>query len=421
MTEVLPFRGVLYNRERFSGDEVVSPPYDIITPEMKDLLYSKSPYNFVRIDFGKDLPGDNDEENRYSRSLSFFQEWLEEGVLLQSEKPCFYLGEVRYTLRGQEKVMRGLFGRVRITDLCEGVYPHEETHSKPKADRLNLMRACNANLSPIFSVYNAPEVKSRELFERISTRSPYLEAHDPDGALHRLWVINDQKDIDYLREKLSDIAIYIADGHHRYETALDFRNEMMRKNPSHTGEEPYNFVLMYLVNIHDGGLSILPTHRLLRCLSLQGPDPEETILDRIKHHFEIRRVEDPSGIIEEIEAEEHAMGLYLNGLEHGFVLRHNGADLPDIPAPLRSLDVTVLHELIIGELFPSSELAFEMDPELTLRKVKGGEYQAAFFLRPTSLEEVERVSLECLRMPPKSTYFYPKVLTGLVVNRLDIE
>jgi uncharacterized protein (DUF1015 family) len=178
---------------------------------------------------------------------------------------------------------------------------------------------------------------------------------------------------------------------------------------------------MYLVNIHDGGLSILPTHRLLRCLSLQGPDPEETILDPIKHHFEIRRVEDPSGIIDEIERQEHAMGLYLNGLNHGFILIHNGADLPDIPPPLRNLDVTVLHELIIGELFPSSELAFEMDPELTLRKVKSGEYQAAFFLRPTSVEEVERVSLECLRMPPKSTYFYPKVLTGLVINRLDIE
>lgn len=419
MTEVLPFRGILYNRERFRGDEVVSPPYDIITEDMRERLYARSPYNFVRIDFGKDSPGDNDNENRYTRAASLFSRWRSDGILVRSQKPCYYLCEVRYSLRNEEHIMRGIFGAVRITELCKGVFPHEETHSKPKADRLNLMRSCHANLSPVFSIYNKPGCNTKDLFEKIAANTPYMEAKDPDGALHRLWVIDDDNDITYLRSQLSNVSIYIADGHHRYETAINYKKEMERKNPSHTGDEPYNFVMMYLVNLPDGGLSILPTHRLLRGISIEGKDPEKTILNPLQEHFDIYRIEDPHKIMEAINKEPHLIGLYIKGLPYAISLRHRGSGLEELPEPIRRLDVAVLHQLIIGEIFPSSELAFEMDPELTLKKVQDGEYEAAFFLRPTSLEEVERVSLECLRMPPKSTYFYPKVLTGLVINSFD--
>ncbi|VAX32324.1 hypothetical protein MNBD_NITROSPIRAE02-902, partial [hydrothermal vent metagenome] len=151
MTEILPFRGVIYDTRMVKGEDVVSPPYDVITPELKDALYSKSPYNIVKIDFGKDLPGDNDSENRYTRANKYLNDWLSKGVLKETENPSFYLYEVEYTVGNEKKVMRGLFGRVRITELCDGIYPHEATHSKPKADRLNLMHHCNANLSPIFS------------------------------------------------------------------------------------------------------------------------------------------------------------------------------------------------------------------------------------------------------------------------------
>ncbi|GBE01851.1 hypothetical protein BMS3Bbin06_00209 [bacterium BMS3Bbin06] len=421
MTEVVPFKGVVYNTEKIKGDDVVSPPYDIISPEVKDELYRKSPYNFVRVDFGKTYDTDSDQENRYTRARRFLTEWLREGILIQAERPLFYVCKVSYTIENRQEVMRGIFGRVYITDLCKGVYPHEATHSKPKADRLSLIKHCNANLSPIFSIYNRRDCNLGGIFERTCSEKPYMEARDLNGARHRMWLLDDPDDISFIQEKLRGRPIYIADGHHRYETALDYRNEMMRKNPSHTGREPYNYVLMYLVNIADGGLTVLPTHRLVKRLSHKSGSVKDSIIKPLERYFILRRIEDVAGIVREIEGNQHTIGLALNGDKSGYVLRYTGDNLSGTPGVLRDLDVTVLHELILKRIFRVEEVAFEMDTETTLRRVRTGEFQAAFFLRPTSVSEVEKVSLTCLRMPPKSTYFYPKILTGMVINRLDIE
>lgn len=422
MTEILPFRGIIYETDMVSGDDVISPPYDIISPEMKDGLYSKSTYNIVRIDFGKDLPGDGENENRYTRASSYLKEWLAGGILKEADRPAFYLCEVSYGIEGEKRVMRGIFARVRITELCEGIYPHEATHSKPKADRLNLMRHCNANISPIFSIYNRPGHSYGEIFERTVRKEAYIKAYDLDRAMHRMWMIDDPADISVIQEQLRGVPIYIADGHHRYETALTYRNERRRSNPSHSGDEPYNFVLMYLVNMSDGGLTILPTHRLVKELPSipeKGGGRGLQILDPLKRYFEVRTVQDAGGIVTELRKHSHAIGLAVHGGKEGYILIFKGGDLSDLPGPLREIDVTVLHELILKRLYNIDTVSYEMNAGKTLERVNSGEYRAAFFLNPTRVEEVERVALACLRMPPKSTYFYPKILTGLVLNRLD--
>ncbi len=419
-TEVLPFRGILYNTEKVRGEDVLSPPYDVISPELKDRLYGKSPYNIVRIDFGKDSPGDGDSENRYTRARRHLEEWLSEGILKETEKPAFYLYEARYAVRGEERVMRGVFGRVRITELCKGVFPHEATHSKPKADRLTLMHHCNANTSPIFSIYNSPARGYLDIFERTLSTSPYISAHDLTGALHSMWIIDDPADVEAIEEELRGKRIYIADGHHRYETALAYLDEMRGRNPSHSGSEPYNFVMMYLVNIADGGLEILPTHRLVTTLEPRSRDfSGRGLLAPLERFFDITTVGAGVDIVSEIAGLDHGIGVALRGRDERFVLRLREADLSDVPEPLRDLDVTLLHELIFKKLYNVEGISYEMDPGACLDKVREGSCQAAFFLNPTRVEDVERVAGACLRMPPKSTYFFPKILTGFVINRLQ--
>ncbi len=418
MTEILPFRGIIYDTGRVDGEDVAAPPYDVITPEMKEELYAKSPYNIVRIDFGKDLPGDGESENRYTRAAGYLEEWLEAGILKETERPAFYLYEVTYRIGGEEKVMRGIFGRVRITELCDGVYPHEATHSKPKADRLNLMHHCRANLSPIFSIYSSPRRGYIGLFERYLSAPPYMAATDPSGAAHRMWIIDRPDDVRVIEEELRGSPIYIADGHHRYETALAYRKEMEAENPAHTGSEPYNYVLMYLVNIADDGLTVLPTHRLVRKLTGDGEGAAE-VLKPLEQYFEVRPVDAGREITAEIAGHEHALGVALRGEERHHILLYRGGDLADVPEPLRGLDVTLLHELIFRKLYNVQGVDYEMDPRVCLSRLKDGSHQAAFFLNPTRVEDVERVARACLRMPPKSTYFFPKILTGFVINRLQ--
>jgi|Deesub1362B_J571_1020462.scaffolds.fasta_scaffold00107_46 uncharacterized protein (DUF1015 family) len=416
MPEVLPFKGIIYSSEKVKGEEVVSPPYDIITPDMKEELYQRSPYNVVRIDFGKDYEGDNETNNRYTRAAEYLKKWLKEGVLLYTDEEAYYLYEVEYAVRGERRLMRGIFGRVRITELCEGVYPHEATHSKPKTDRLNILRYCKANLSPIFSIYNRPNTEMRDIFNKYVALSPYMEAFDSDGFKHRMWIIQDRSNVQRIREALRDITIYIADGHHRYETALQYMKERLSTNPSHSGQEPYNYVLMYLVNIADGGITILPTHRLVK--GLVGLETGK-LLHPLKKFFDIVTVDTKDAVVEIMKHHKGAIGLALREERKGFLLTYKGGDLSEIKEPLRGLEVTILHELIFKKVYNIKEIDFEMDPVVAIRRMEKEGYDGVFFLNPTRIKDVEEVALNCLRMPPKSTYFYPKILTGFVINPLE--
>ena len=263
MPSVSPFKGLIYNREKVSGNDVIAPPYDVISPECKDMLYNKSPYNIVRIDFGKEMPGDAEVDNKYTRAKALLQEWICEGILIRDAQPAFYACEIDYANMGQKKMLKGIFGLVKIVELGNGVYPHEMTRSKPKADRLNLMRHCMANVSPIYSIYNSPERVTSKVMDSIGD-APYLTAEDDEGAVHKLFKITDPAKTDLISKELSNKALFIADGHHRYEVALEFKHEMdLKTTRTDTEPRPWDYVLMFLANMSDEGITILPTHRIV--------------------------------------------------------------------------------------------------------------------------------------------------------------
>ncbi|BCB95166.1 hypothetical protein JZK55_00880 [Dissulfurispira thermophila] len=413
MAKIIPFRGILYNPAKVSGDEVIAPPYDVITPEYRDVLYNKSPYNIVRVDFGKELPNDTNGDNKYTRARGFFEHWIKQGILVQDANPMFYAYEIDYNLYGKNKTLRGLMSLVKIEELGKGVFPHEATHAKPKADRLNLMRACLANISPIYSLYNSPEKITSSILNNIKDK-PYISARDIDGAVHKLYKIQDKLQIDAIIKELSDKPIFIADGHHRYEVALEFFKEM--------GDGPWEYVLMFLANISDEGIAILPTHRLIK-----GITNANEILHKLQMDFEIETIKDN---IESEDPENQKIfwgaesgcrfGLYIGKERQWYILKYRGTDLKDIEPALKNLDVVVLHELILKRDLGITNVTYEMDVKEAIKRTDDGEFDAAFFLRPTSVDDVERVALSGLRMPPKSTYFYPKLLTGMVINKFIV-
>ena len=413
MAEVIPFKGLLYNVpqvSKVSGEDLLAPPYDIITPEYQTELHNKSPYNVVRIDFGKIYPDDNDSGNRYTRAKAFLDAWMAEQVLKESNSPCFYSYEISYTIDNEAKKLRGFLGLVKLEALGKGnIHPHEYTHSKPKKDRLDLMRMCKANISPIFSLYNSKGARTSAVLSDINCGTPYIEAADNNGSLHRLWEITEQGAIESIRQELAGKAVFIADGHHRYETALEYQKEMLTKEGRADGFRPYDYVLMFLANMADEGLTILPTHRLVKEIPADA-------LDLLSTDFDITEIRNNFDIAGAIEGKRDVYGLYIGG-QSWYRLSYRGEGFYGVPQALKDLDVTILHELIFKQLLDVDRVAYEMDVKKCLQEVKDGDFAAAFFLNPTQVYDVERVALASLRMPPKSTYFYPKLLTGMVINK----
>jgi uncharacterized protein (DUF1015 family) len=415
MAEVIPFKGSLFNIAKVSrklGEELLCPPYDIITPESQESFYRNSPYNIVRIDFGKELSDDNSNENRYTRARAYLNQWIHDDVLITNGSPYFYAYEMAYTLGERELSLKGFIGLVRLEELGKGtIYPHECTHDKPKKDRLELLKVCNANISPIFSLYNSPERKTSALLSEICRKKPYIAAPDMDNAVHRLWKISDANDIQVIQKELADKTVFIADGHHRYETALDYQRERNSRKDSEK-PMPHNYVMMFLANMSDEGLTILPTHRLARTI------PDNT-LDRLSAQFAVKKITGGLRIVDLLAEKVNSLGFYQGDADTWYLLEYSGQDLLEIPEALRNLDVTILHELVFKRLLQADDIGYEMDEKKTVRLVQDRHYSAAFFLNPTPVSEVEHVALASLRMPPKSTYFYPKLLTGMVLNIFD--
>ncbi|MBC8414169.1 DUF1015 domain-containing protein [bacterium] len=237
MAVINPFKGVLYDPQKVDPSKIMAPPYDVITPAFKNELYSRSPNNIVRVDFGKDSDDDNEDTNRYTRAANDISDWLTQGILTAEKDPCYYLYEIRYELEGQTLRTRGFLGAVKLEEISKGsIHPHEETYSKPKSDRLNIMRYCQANTSPIFSLFSSHKTGISEVMDRIAADKPYISAVDEDGSIHTLWKITGQDDMEIIRAEMSDRDIFIADGHHRYETALAFQKEMAEAGKNLTGD-----------------------------------------------------------------------------------------------------------------------------------------------------------------------------------------
>ncbi len=427
--EIIPFKGVLYNPQKVDITSVTAPPYDIVSPEFKEVLYRRSPYNIIRIDFGKDNDGDNEKENRYTRAAKLLDDWLKKKIFVKDTRPSFYCYEINYN----KKTLRGFLGAVKIEDLGMGkIHPHEMTYSKPKTDRLNILRFCRANVSPIFSLYCSEKRLTSSILERVVKGKPFIEAENGDGFTHRLWQISDGTSIETIKKELSGKDIFIADGHHRYETALEFRNEMDKKGLLKTGKEPFNYVMMLLINMEDDGLTILPTHRLAKIGKRKGikgvryKDLSHALKDLLRQHFDIKTIhfdrateeKAKQDMFKAMQRRKHSFGLFIKGEKVFHVLRFKGSySVIDSHPSLRNIDVTILHKLIFEKLLCIDKFEYEIDAKLVIKKLNNNAFHAAFFLNPTKVHDVRAVALAGQRMPPKSTYFYPKLLTGMVIYK----
>lgn len=447
MAKIVPFKGVLYNAKKVGDfNRVMAPPYDVISPEFQDKLYQRHPHNIIRLILGKTYPADTLGNDRYSRAAADFKKWQEEKVLVGDPKPAIYYYVQVYKLKdGQRKVRKGFIALAKIEEFGKGgIHPHEKTLAGPKADRLKLMEACNANFSCIFSLYSEPQKTINRLLEDCCIASaPIIDVADDDRVESKVWRIERPDTIKRIADIMSDKPLFIADGHHRYETALNYRNMMREKENGYTGKEAFNYVMMYFSNMDDEGMTIMPTHRIIHSISKFNP---KAFLVNCSHFFDIEEVTWKREIEPKVRKEFYkrmeekgsklpSFGLYINGMDSYFVLTLKEKDMMDkvfsgsIPDVFKSLDVTVLHALILNNILGISSKAQENQENLVyvkgldeaIEEAKKDGRQLAFLLNPTKIEQVKAVATTGQVMPQKSTYFYPKLLSGLVVNLLEGE
>ncbi len=439
MAKIAPFRGLRYNLERVGeAAQVVSPPYDTISPSLQQTLYDRSPYNAVRLVLGKELPGDDDRNNRYTRAAADFQAWQQAGILQREEKPSLYLYDQEFIDdAGQRVVRQGFMALVRLEDFFSGVIKaHEQTLPAIREDRLQLIRTCQANLSPIFSVYADPCGVLEVLAKREKSAPPAIDVTDDDGVQHRLWVVNEPGLLKKAHDLLDSKPLFLADGHHRYEAALAYRDAMRAAHPNFTGKEQFNYVLMYFTNMETQGMLIRPTHRLIGGLADFSP---AQLLDRLAPLFEIDPVRFPLSTADGRQdarlaltqrgAARHTLGLYLGGDRLHFLSLKDDRTMDrffDAKAPkvLRLLDVSVLHRLILEDLLqlgPDGQqgaVGYIRSFDEAVAGVQQGGQQLAVLMNPTCMKEVRDVANAGEKMPQKSSYFDPKLLSGLVFHKI---
>ncbi len=364
MATIAPFRGVLFDQEKAGPiAELVCPPYDIISHDLQQALYRRNPHNVIRLEYGLESPGDTESDNRYSRAAASLAEWSRTGILRQDGEPAFYIYETEYRTGGKVRKLRGFICLVRIEDYEAGIVrPHETTLSGPKTDRLNLLRACTASFSQIFSLFSDPEGTVASVLGRTGGKAA-MEVKADDGVVHRIWPITERTELETVATALREKQIFIADGHHRYDTALNYRNERRKAAGSFTGQEGFNFVPMFLARIEDPGLTILPAHRALFNIENFHPRKFEEDLNR---YFNIERIDfdrrsepaDRRTVLETLEHRAdhaHIFGMRVKG-EHSYYLLtlRSEEDMDDVipgkSAAYRRLDVSILHHLIIDRL-----------------------------------------------------------------------
>lgn len=424
MADIRPFAALRYSKKAGDIKDLTCPPYDIISEQQRKDYLQTNPYNVIRLE----LPREG--EDPYKEAGDTLSRWKEEGILQMDMEPGFYVYEEAFLSqvdKGEPKSLKGLIALVRVEDFAAGVVlPHEETLSKAKTDRLNLMKATGCNFSQIYSLYQDPKHMTRQRLDRISAQPPRYDFSD-GLVTHRLWVVNDPVTIEALRQDFAGRKLYIADGHHRYETAINYRNYKREQGDYCPGSE---YVMMMLCDMADPGLVVFPTHRLLRDL----PDfSGRELLEKCSAHFTV----EPCGSQEETEEKLaaaykenlHAFGFYdgswtLLTLKDPAVMEEI---LPEKSSASQMLDVTILHSLILERhlgidkenMANQINLTYTRSSQEAVASVDSKESCACFLLNPTRVEEIGEVAANGEKMPQKSTYFYPKLITGLVMNALD--
>ena len=422
MAEIKAFKGLRFDREKAGDiDKLTCPPYDIISEEERQAYLSENEHNIIRLE----LPKGDEPYRTVGQTL---REWISSGILKKEDKDAVYIYEEEFSLGGVTRSFKGCIVRVKLEEFSKGIIlPHEETLSKAKEDRFNLMKATNCNFSQIYSLFTDEDHGITNRLDSLSSGKPESELTDHDNVTHRLWVVTDENEISALCSDFSDKKLYIADGHHRYETALNYRN-YCRENGTGNGAEDY--VMMMLVDMEHPGLLVLPTHRVLRNLSV---NPDE-VIDKCGEYFDITEYSG-TDTIETVLKERYDSGdkafAYYSGKNKYklLVLKDKTAVsklLPGKSAAYCGLDVSVLHTLVLERIFgidsenmaKQINLTYVKEFEAAIFSVDSGIAQCAFILNPTKVEEIKDVAAAGEKMPQKSTYFYPKLITGLVMNEL---
>jgi uncharacterized protein (DUF1015 family) len=414
MVDILPFRGIRYSLREI--EKVVTPPYDVITPEEKEKYYGMHKNNIIRVILGREHKGDNERENKYTRARRYFDAWLKEGILRRDEEPSIYVYYQDYLHGGERKLQRGFIALCKLEEFEKKVIlPHEETLKEAIEDRLELLRACKANFSQVYMLYSDKGRRVEDVLENsIKGRAPLIDIN-VDGVRHRVWKVSSPSTIEQVRVLMEDKKTFIADGHHRYITALKFRDEMRKSGKN------YDYRTAYFVNM-DGGVTILPAHRVVK--GLRNFRLKKFLVE-LKKNFEVENT-GRQEMFKKMKGQKHSYGLYCAGKY--YYLRLKNESLMDElfgsrrSEPWKNLDITILRygilEGILG-LHDKENIIYEVEEEKVVNYVNSGRYQLALFVNPTTVEEVRDVALHGETMPGKATYFYPKPLTGLIIYQLD--
>ena len=435
MADIRPFCGVHYNPALVKDlSKVLCPPYDVITPQMQQELYSRSERNFVRIEFGRETPSDKDTDNRYTRAAATLEKWLGQGVVATDKEPAIYVTDHYFTHLGKDYRQRSITCLVKLEEWDRMVVrPHEGTQSKPKGDRISLLWALNANASPILGLYDGNNTPMASLLDEQTNGKPLLNADNNNGDSHKLWAVRDKEANRQMAACLADRPLYIADGHHRYESALTYRRERRTTSAPLAEEEPYDFVMMTLVDFADPGLVILPSHRLVRGLSNSALDGLTsglgTCFDVESHP--LNRDDILSQVNSLLSAEKDDIKLVLYGLsrEELLLLRLKNLDIIGTMIPYfhselyQKLDVSIVDHVILEELLGlppdniKTFIEYTNDASAAIHSVAEKEYQLAIIVSPVKPEIIKAIADSGDRMPRKSTYFYPKTPAGLLLYR----
>ena len=440
MPEFKPFQGLSYNPEIIDElSEVVTPPYDVISPAQQDEFYACHPKNVIRLILNKETDADSDSDNRHTRAAVCFLDWKTDRVLCRDEGPAYYLTAVDFQVNGTTVTRYGIIGLIRLEPFENGsILPHEKTFSKVRSERLKLLKATEANFCPIFSVFSDKDGIIQKVIPDAASAPEVSNFTDNQGLIHRMWRITDPGMQERIQRAIENTTVFIADGHHRYETALNYRAWLQENDPAFGDSHPGNYVMMYLCSLEDPGLTILPAHRLLKKVP---PESIAAFLKRAPQYFQMERLPftpDTAPAVREeliarIEAHpnDHTFGVCIRGHQvfyrlwpkPGIMKEMFGKEL----APeLLDLDVTVITRLAFMELLGFDQQRLDDETRIDYRSVSAdavdaalqGECDMAFVINPTRMEQVQAVSSRGLIMPRKSTYFYPKAITGQVLYDL---
>jgi uncharacterized protein (DUF1015 family) len=422
MPEIIPFRGVRYNQGLVHLDEVVAPPYDVISPEQQQELYERNPHNVVRLILGR-------EEDRYGAAAKRLKEWMGQSILTRDEKLALYVLWQTFNVGDSRSVTRkGFIALCRLEEFdARVILPHEKTLAKPREDRFRLFKATHSNFSQVFSLYSDPEHEIDRVLNGRAKSAPVADVVFED-VQNRLWETRDAETIGRVQHLMKPKQVVIADGHHRYETALAYRDRLRSQNPNHHGRELYNYVMMFFTNVDDDGLVIFPTHRVVH--SLESFDPK-SFLQKLESVFVLREYKDRESLITALGVSPvRSFGLTMRGVQGLYLLSLkptisvNDLVADDQPREVKDLDVTVLHAAvlrgILGISYEAQEqkrhLGYVREASEACEMVSNGQAQLAFLMNPTRIQEVRSVAKAGHTMPQKSTYFYPKLPSGLVLN-----